>query len=283
MEDSRMRRVIKKGSGKEGKEGRRMLGGGGGVGLGKDGNGLAVGLEIEIRTATSDETNEEGSVLKFEFGEDGNAASVVGHPELEPALVTGGRAERLAEDFDETAWGIVFELEGSDLLAGHFCEEGFLVFEDIPGDGFSYFPWVGADMIEHGAEVFGGTVGQIKVFFGFPWGWEEATEFNGVVGQGSAIADVTAFATVLNIFHGTPRLKLREGGEATTDRIKGLDGTAGAESKFKSLYSFALGFFFCGEDGFGCIEGTVLDEVGEFLSLMPWERGQRLRLAVGEN
>ena len=120
---------------------------------------MSVGLEIETRTTTADETNEKGSILKFEFGEDGNAASVVGHPELEPALVAGRGSERLAEDFDETAWGIVFELEGSDLLAGHFCEEGFLVFEDIPGDGFSCFPWVGADMIEHGAEVFGGTVG----------------------------------------------------------------------------------------------------------------------------
>ena len=244
---------------------------------------MAIGLKVETGTATSDEANEEGSVLKFEFGENGNAASVVGHPEFEPALVAGGRAEGLAEDFDEGAWGIVFDLESADLLAGHFRKEGFLVLENIPGDGFADFPWVRANMVDHGAEVFGGTVGQIKVFFGFPWGWEEATEFNGVVGQGSAIADVTAFAAVLNIFHGTPRLKLREGGEATPYWKKGFDGTAGAESKFKSLYSFALGFFFCGKDGFGCIEGTVLDEVGEFLSLMPWERGQRLRLAVGEN
>jgi len=240
-------------------------------------------LEVETGAATSNEANEESSVLKFEFGEDGNATSVVGHPELEPALVAGGGAEGLAEDFDEGAWRIVLDLESADLLAGHFCEEGFLVFEDIPGDGFSCFPWVSADMIEHGAEVFGGTVGQIKVFFGFPWGWEEATEFNGVVGQGSAIADVTAFAAVLNIFHGTPRLKLREGGEATTDRIKGLDGTAGAESKFKSLYSFALGFFFCSEDGFGRIEGTVLDEVGEFFSIGPWRSGQSLSLAGGDS
>ena len=76
---------------------------------------------------------------------------------------------------------------------------------------------------------------------------------------------------------------MREGGESTTDRIKGLDGTAGAESEFKSYYSIPFGFIFYGEDGLGCIQGTVFDEVGEFLSLGPWERGQRLRVAVGEN
>ena len=108
-------------------------------------------------------------------------------------------------------------------------------------------------MVEHGAEVFGGTVGQIKVFFGFPWGWEESAKFDGVVGQGAALADVTAFAPVLDIFESTPRLQLGEGGEATTDRKKGLNGTAGAEIKFKSFYPFAVGFFFCGEDGFGRI------------------------------
>ena len=63
-------------------------------------------------------------------------------------------------------------------------------------------------MVEHGAEVFGGTVGQIKVFFGFTWGWEESAKFDGVVGQGSAIADVAAFAAVLDIFESTPRLQL---------------------------------------------------------------------------
>ena len=67
------------------------------------------------------------------------------------------------------------------------------------------------------------------------------------------MADVAAFATVLDIFESTPRLQLGEGGETTTDRIKGLDGTAGAEIKFKSFYPFAFRFFFCGEDGFGRI------------------------------
>ena len=143
---------------------------------------MAIRLEVETRTATSDEANEEGSVLKFEFGENGNAASVVGHPEFEPALVAGGRAEGLAEDFDEGAWGIVFDLESADLLAGHFRKEGFLVLENIPGDGFADFPWVRADMVDHGAEVFGGTVGQIKGFFGSTWGWEESAKFDGVVG-----------------------------------------------------------------------------------------------------
>lgn len=88
---------------------------------------MAIGLEVETGTATSDEADEEGSVLKFEFCEDGNSSSVVGHPEFEPALVAGGRAEGLAEDFNEGAWGIVFDLESSDLLAGHFRKEGFLV------------------------------------------------------------------------------------------------------------------------------------------------------------
>ena len=81
---------------------------------------MVIGLEVETGTATSDEADEESSVLKFKFGENGNAASVVSHPEFEPALVTGGRAEGLAEDFDEGAWGIVFDLESADLLAGHF-------------------------------------------------------------------------------------------------------------------------------------------------------------------
>ncbi len=81
---------------------------------------MAIGLEVQTGTATSDEADEEGSVLKFEFGENGNAASVVGHPEFEPALVAGGRAEGLAEDFDERARGIVFDLKSTDLLAGHF-------------------------------------------------------------------------------------------------------------------------------------------------------------------
>ena len=143
---------------------------------------MAIGLEVETGAATSNEANEESSVLKFEFGENGNAASVVGHPEFEPALVAGGRAEGLAEDFDEGAWGIVFDLESADLLAGHFRKEGFLVLENIPGDGFADFPWVRANMVEHGAKVLGGTVGQIKVFFGFSWGWEESAEFDGVVG-----------------------------------------------------------------------------------------------------
>jgi hypothetical protein len=214
---------------------------------------LAIGLEVKTGAATSDEANEESSVLKFEFGEDGNATSVVGHPEFEPALVAGGGAEGLAEDFDEGAWRIVLDLESTDLLAGHFGKKGFLVLENIPGDGFSGFPRVGADMIKHGAEVFGGTVGQIKVFFGFPWGWEEAAKFDGVVGQGAALADVAAFTPVLDIFESTPRLQLGKGGEATTDRIKGLDRTAGAEIKFKSFYPFAFGFFFCGEGGFGRI------------------------------
>ncbi len=169
---------------------------------------MAIGLEIESGAATSDEANEECSVLKFEFGENGNAASVVGHPEFEPALVAGGRAEGLAEDFDERAWGIVFDLESADLLAGHFRKEGFLILENIPGDGFADFPWVRANMIEHGAKVFGGAVGQFKVFFGFTWGWEESAKFDGVVGQGTALADVAAFAAVLDIFESTPRLQL---------------------------------------------------------------------------
>ena len=164
-----------------------------------------------------------------------------------------GRAEGLAKDFNEGARGIVFDLESADLLAGHFRKEGFLVLEDIPSDGFADFPWVGANMVEHGTEVFGGTVGQIKVFFGFTWGWEESAKFDGVVGQGSALADVAAFATVLDILESTPRLQLGKGGEATADGKKGFDGTARAEIKFKSFYSFAFGFFFCGEDGFSCI------------------------------
>ncbi len=129
------------------------------VGFGENGDGLAIGLEVETGTATSDEADEECSVLKFELSEDGNAASIVGHPEFEPALVAGGRAEGLAEDFDEGAWGIVFDLESTDLLAGHFRKEGFLVLENIPGNGFSCFPWVRANMVEHGTEVFSGTVG----------------------------------------------------------------------------------------------------------------------------
>lgn len=108
-------------------------------------------------------------------------------------------------------------------------------------------------MVEHGTEVFGGAVGQIKVFFGLTWGWKESAKFDGVVGQSSALADVAAFATVLNIFESTPRLQLGEGSEATADGIKGFDGTAGAEIKFKSFYPFAVGFFFCSEDGFGRI------------------------------
>ena len=244
---------------------------------------MAIGLKVETGTATSDEANEEGSVLKFEFGENGNAASVVGHPEFEPALVADGRAEGLAEDFNEGPWGIVFDLESADLLAGHFRKKGFLVLEDIPSDGFAGFPWVCANMVEHGTEVFGGTVGQIKVFFGFTWGWEESAKFDGVVGQGSALADVAAFAAVLNIFESTPRLQLGEGGEATPYGKKGFDGTAGAKIKFKSFYSFAFGFFFCGEDGFGRIEGTVFDEVGEFFSIGPRRSGQSLSLAGGES
>ena len=81
---------------------------------------MAIGLKVETGTATSNEANEESSVLKFKFGEDGNAASVVGHPEFEPALVAGRGTEGLAEDFNEGAWGIVFDLESADLLAGHF-------------------------------------------------------------------------------------------------------------------------------------------------------------------
>ncbi len=138
-------------------------------------------------------------------------------------------------------------------------------------------------MVEHGTEVFGGTVGQIKVFFGFTWGWEESAKFNGVVGKGSALADVAAFAPVLDIFESTPRLELGEGGEATANGKKGFDGTARAEIQLKSFYPFALGFFFCGENGFGCIEGTVLDEVDEFLSIGPWRSGQSLSLAGGES
>ena len=74
-----------------------------------------------------------------------------------------------------------------------------------------------------------------------------------------------------------------KGGEATADGKKGFDGTARAEIKFKSFYSFAFGFFFCGEDGFGRIEGTVFDEVGEFFSIGPWRSGQSLSLAGGES
>ena len=138
-------------------------------------------------------------------------------------------------------------------------------------------------MVEHGAEVFGGTVGQIKVFFGFTWGWEEPPKFDGVVGKGSALADVAAFAAVLNIFESTPRLQLGEGGEATANRKKSFDGTARAEIKLKSFYPFAFGFFFCGEDGFGRIEGTIFDEVGEFFSIGPWKSGRSLTLAGGES
>ena len=138
-------------------------------------------------------------------------------------------------------------------------------------------------MVEHGTEVFGGTVGQIKVFFGFTWGWEESTKFDGVVGQGSALADVAAFAAVLDVFEGTPRLQLGEGGEATANGKKGFDGTAGPEIQLKSFYSFAFGFFFCSEDGFGRIEETVLDEVDEFFSIGPWRSGQSLSLAGGDS
>jgi len=244
---------------------------------------LAIGLEVESGAATSDKANEECSVLKFEFGENGNAASVVGHPEFEPALVAGGRAEGLAEDFDERAWGIVLDLESANLLASHFRKEGFLILEHIPGDGFANFPWVRANMVDHGTKVFGGTVRQIKGFFWSTWGWEKSAKFNGVVGQGSTIADVAAFVTVLDIFESTPRLQLGEGGKATADGIKGFDGTAGAEIKFKSFYPFAVGFFFCGEDGFGRIEGTVLDEVGKFFSIRPGRNGQSLTLAGGES
>ena len=174
-------------------------------------------------------------------------------------------------------------MKSADLLAGHFRKEGFLVLENIPGDGFADFPWVRANMVEHGTEVFGGTFGQIKVFFGLTWGWKEPAKFDGVVGQGSALANVAAFTAVLNIFESTPRLQLGEGGEATADGIKGFDGTAGAEIQFESFYSFAFGFFFCGEDGFSRIEGTVLDEVGEFFSFGPWRSGQSLSLADGES
>jgi len=137
-------------------------------------------------------------------------------------------------------------------------------------------------MVEHGTEVFGGTVGQIKVFFGFTWGWEESAKFDGVVGQGSALADVAAFAAVLDIFESTPRLQLGEGGEATANRKKSFDGTAGAEIKLKSFYPFAFGFFFCGEDCFGRIEGTVFDEVGKFFSIGPGKSGRSLSLAGRE-
>jgi len=75
---------------------------------------------------------------------------------------------------------------------------------------------------------------------------------------------------------------LGEGGEATADGIKSFDGTAGAEIKFKSFYPLAFGFFFCGEDGFGRIEGTIFDQVGEFFSIVPWRNGQSLSLAGGE-
>ena len=78
-------------------------------------------------------------------------------------------------------------------------------------------------------------------------------------------------------------MQLGEGSEATANGIKGFDGTAGAEIKLKSFYPFAFGFFFCGEDGFGRIEGTVLDEVGEFFSIRPWRNGQSLTLAGGES
>ncbi len=87
------------------------------------------------------------------------------------------------------------------------------------------------------------------------------------------MADVAAFAAVLDIFESTPRLQLGERGEAAANGEKGFDGTTGAEIKFKSFYPFAFGFFFCGEDGFGRIEGTVLDEVNEFLSIRPGGNG----------
>jgi len=255
--------------GKEGLRAKKYSGGGGWLAFGVDGNGLPIGTVVELWTSSLDQADFEGAVLKLEFCENGNAACIVGHPYFHPAFVAGGGAVGFTQDFDPAARSKILQLEGFNFSAGNFREEGLFIFNDLPGDGASGLPWVGADVVEHGTKVLIWTFKEIEILLGFAGCGEKAAQPDRVVGEGSAIANVTSFASILNIFYRTPGEKLCQGGDTSADRVKGFDRSAGAKEKLESFDAFAFGFSASSESGFSSIDGSPLDEVGEFLAFRP--------------
>ena len=255
--------------GKEGWRAKKYSGGRGWLAFGVDGDGLPIGSVVELWTSSADQADIEGAVLKLEFCENGNAACIVGHPYFHPAFVAGGGAVGFTQDFDPAARSKILQLEGFDFTAGNFCEERLFIFNDLPGDGVAGLPRIGADVVQHGTKVLIWTFKEIEILLGFAGCGEKAAKPDRVVGEGSAIANVTSFASILNIFCRTPGEKLCQGGDTSADRVKGFDRSAGAKEKLESFDAFAFGFSASSESGFSSIDGSPLDEVGEFLAFRP--------------
>ena len=187
----------------------------------------------------------------------------------------------LPKNLDQGQGRAIVDFESGDLGAGDFREKRFFVFDYLPGDGAALFPRVGANMVEHRAEILIRPFENIEIFLGSSGSREKASEPNRVVGQSPAVADVAAFVAVLNIFGGAPRVKLGEGGDAGADGEEGFDRSPRAEEKFEPFDAVPFWFRSGGEGGLGGIDGSPFDQVGEFLALGP--RKGRWGLGVGQD
>ncbi len=268
-------------SGQEGKCAKQNSGFLGGFRFGVNRDGFTIGAVVEFGATASNQTYVERAVLKFELGKNGDAAGVIGHPYFHPTLMAGRGAVGLPKYLDQGEGRAFVDGERSNLGTGDLGKKRFFVFEHLPSDGAALLPWVRTNVVQHRAEILIRAFENIEVFLGSSRGRKEASEANRVVGQSATVADVAAFLAVLNVLRRPPRMKLGEGGDAGANREESFDGSAGAEEKFEPFDALPLRFLSGGEGGLGGIDGSPLDQVGEFFPFGPRKGGRGLGLDQG--
>ena len=104
-------------SGKDGERAKKKSAVRGRFEFGEDRDGFAVGAVIEFGSPPTDEADCKSPVLKLQFREQGKAASIVRHPYLHPAFISGGRAVGFTRNLDQAAGRMIFDFDGIDLRA----------------------------------------------------------------------------------------------------------------------------------------------------------------------
>lgn len=168
----------------------------------------------------------------------------------------------MTQNLNQAAGRVTLDLKTADLGAGNFGKKGFFVFNDLPGNGGTGLPWISADVVKHGAEVFVGAIEKVKIFLGSIGGREKATKPHGVVGQSAAISNIAALTAVLEVGGGAPRVKLSQGSDASADGIEGFDRSAGAKKHFESFDSLPFGLGPSGEGRLGGVNRSPLNQIG---------------------